>query len=97
MFYQVVSVIIVNDLCDFYDLYTSLSVTFVMYFSGRNKDIYFIFLASFSCSCLLCSKKYFAMAYVAINLTKMVLKWLQKLKKSKETTLATRYLLGVFQ
>ena len=92
MFYQVVSVIIGNDLCDFYDLYTSLSVTFVMYFNGRNKDIYFIFLASFSCSCLLCSKKYFA-----INLTKMVLKWLQKLKKSKETTLATRYLLGVFQ
>ena len=57
MFYQVVSVIIGNDLCDFYDLYTSLSVTFVMYFNGRNKDIYFIFLASFSCSCLLCSKK----------------------------------------
>ena len=43
MFYQVVSVIIGNDLCDFYDLYTSLSVTFVMYFNGRNKDIYFIF------------------------------------------------------
>ena len=97
MFYQVVSVIIVNDLCDFHDLYTSLSVTFVMYFNGRNKDIYFIFLASFSCSRLLCSEKYFAMAYVAINLTKMVLKWLQKLKKSKETTLVTRYLLGVFQ
>ena len=37
------------------------------------------------------------MAYVAINLTKMILKWLQKLKKSKETTLAPRYLLGVFQ
>ena len=37
------------------------------------------------------------MAYVAINLTKTVLKWLQKLKKSKETTLVTRYLLGVFQ
>ena len=30
------------------------------------------------------------MAYVAINLTKLVLKWLQKFKKSKETTLATR-------
>ena len=89
MFYQVVSVIIVNDQCDFHDLYTSLSVTFVMYFNGRNKDIYF--LASFSCSHLLCSKKYFAMAYVAINLTKLVLKWLQKLKKGKETTLATRY------
>ena len=43
MFYQVVSVIIGNDLCDFYDLYTSLSVTFVMYFNGRNKDIYFFF------------------------------------------------------
>ena len=43
MFNQVVSVIIGNDLCDFYDLYTSLSVTFVMYFNGRNKDIYFIF------------------------------------------------------
>ena len=39
--------IIVNDLCDFHDLYTSLSVTFVMYFNGRNKDIYlhlFIYL-----------------------------------------------------
>ena len=31
----------VNDLCDFHDLYTSLSVTFVMYFNGRNKDIYY--------------------------------------------------------
>ena len=47
MFYQVVSVIIVNDLCDFHDLYTSLSVTFVMYFNGRNKDIYFIFFGEF--------------------------------------------------
>ena len=43
MFYQVVSVIIGNDLCDFYDLYTSLSVTFVMYFNGRNKDIYYYY------------------------------------------------------
>ena len=25
---------IVNDLCDFHDLYTSLSVTFVMYING---------------------------------------------------------------
>ena len=57
MFYQVVSVIIVNDLCDFRDLYTSLSLTFVMYFNGRNKDTYFIFSASFSCSRLFCSKK----------------------------------------
>ena len=47
MFYQVVSVTIVNNLCDFYDLYTSLSVTFVMYFNGRNKDIYFIFFGEF--------------------------------------------------
>ena len=43
MFYQVVSVIIVNDLCDFYDLYTSLSVTFVMCFNGQNKDIYYYY------------------------------------------------------
>ena len=97
MFYQVVSVIIVNDLCDFYDLYTSLSVTFVMYFNGRNKDIYFIFWRVLVVLVFYVLKKYFAMAYVAINLTKMVLKWLQKLKKSIETTLATRYLLGVFQ
>ena len=27
---------------DFHDLYTSLSVTFVMYFNRRNKDILFI-------------------------------------------------------
>ena len=33
--------IIVNNLCDFHDLYTSLSLTFVKYFNGRNKDIYF--------------------------------------------------------
>ena len=25
----------------FHDLYTSLSVTFVRYFNGRNKDIYY--------------------------------------------------------
>ena len=29
--------ITVNKLCDFHDVYTSLSVTFVMYFNGRNK------------------------------------------------------------
>ena len=29
--------IIVNDLCVFHDLYTSLSVTFVMYFNGHIK------------------------------------------------------------
>ena len=28
--------ITVNNLCDFHYLYTSLSVTFVMYFNGRN-------------------------------------------------------------
>ena len=27
--------ITVNNLCDFHDLYTSLSVTFVMYFNGQ--------------------------------------------------------------
>ena len=36
--------IIVNDLCDFHDWYTSLSLTFVMYFDGRNKDIYYYLL-----------------------------------------------------
>ena len=36
--------IIVNNLCDFHDLYTSLTVTFVMYFNGRNKDILFLFI-----------------------------------------------------
>ena len=33
-------------MCDFHDLFSSLSVTFVMYFNGRSKDIlsiYFIF------------------------------------------------------
>ena len=30
--------ITVNNLCDFHDLYTSLSVTFT-YFNGRNKGI----------------------------------------------------------
>ena len=34
--------IIVNNLCDFHDLYTSLSVTFV-FFNRQNKDIYFIY------------------------------------------------------
>ena len=47
--------IIVNNLCDFHDLYTSLSVTFVMYiFNGRNKDILFIYLLknqNYSISC----------------------------------------------
>ena len=36
--------IIVNDLCDFHDLYTSRSVPFVMYFNRRNKDIYYYYL-----------------------------------------------------
>ena len=27
----------------FHDLYTSLSVTFVRYFNGRNKDIYYYY------------------------------------------------------
>ena len=31
--------ITVNNLCDFHYLYTSLSVTFVTYFNGRNKGI----------------------------------------------------------
>ena len=35
--------IIVNNLCDFHDLYTSLSVTFVFLFNRQNKDIYFIY------------------------------------------------------
>ena len=39
--------IIVNNLCDFHDLYTSLTVTFVMYFNGRNKDILFFFIYLF--------------------------------------------------
>ena len=40
--------IIVNNLCDFHDLYTSLAVTFVMYFNGRNKDILFLFIYFFT-------------------------------------------------
>ena len=38
--------IIVNDLCDFHaiDLYTSLSVTFVMNFNARYKYVYFLLL-----------------------------------------------------
>ena len=36
--------IIVNNLCDFHDLYTSLSLTFVKYFNGRNKDIFFVII-----------------------------------------------------
>ena len=43
MFYQVLYDV-VNDLCNFHDLYTSLSVTFVMYFNGRNKDLYYHYL-----------------------------------------------------
>ena len=41
MFYRVY-MIIVNDLCDFHaiDLYTSLSVTFVMNFNARYKYVY---------------------------------------------------------
>ena len=35
--------IIVNNLCDFHDMYTSVSVTFVKYFNGRNKDIYYYY------------------------------------------------------
>ena len=31
--------ITVNNLCDFHHLYTSLSVTFAMYFNGWNKGI----------------------------------------------------------
>ena len=42
MFYQVLYDYC-NDLCDFYDLYTSLSVTFVMCFNGQNKDIYYCY------------------------------------------------------
>ena len=42
MFYQVLYDYC-NDLCDFYDLYTSLSVTFVMCFNGQNKDIYYYY------------------------------------------------------
>ena len=40
--------IIVNNLCDFHDLYTSLSITFVMYFNGRNKDTLFLFIYFFT-------------------------------------------------
>ena len=40
MFYQVLYDDC-NDLCDFHDLYTSLSVTFVICFNGQNKDIYY--------------------------------------------------------
>ena len=39
MFYMIT----VNNLCDFHNLYTSPSAMFVMYFSGRNKDILFIY------------------------------------------------------
>ena len=39
MFYM----IIVKNLCDFHDLYTSPSATFVANFSGRNKDILFLY------------------------------------------------------
>ena len=42
MFYQVLYDYC-NDLCDFYDLYTSLSVTFVMCFNGQIKDIYYYY------------------------------------------------------
>ena len=42
MFYQVLYDYC-NDLCDFYDLCTSLSVTFVMCFNGQNKDIYYYY------------------------------------------------------
>ena len=35
---------IILDLPDFHGLCTSLSVTFVMYFNGRNKDIVFVSL-----------------------------------------------------
>ena len=34
--------IIVNNLCDLHDLYTSLSVTIAMYFNERNR--HFIYL-----------------------------------------------------
>ena len=46
--------IIVNNLCDFHDLYTSLSVTFVMYFNRRNKDILFLFIFSLEARNLVC-------------------------------------------
>ena len=29
--------------CDFHDLYSSLSVTIVMYVNGRNKDVYYYY------------------------------------------------------
>ena len=37
---------IILDLPDFHGLCASLSVTFDMYFNGRNKDILFIYLLS---------------------------------------------------
>ena len=44
--------IIVNNLCDLHDLYTSLSVTTAMYFNGRNRHFVYLltYLISFAIS-----------------------------------------------
>ena len=35
--------IIVNNLCDLHDFYTSLSVTIAMYFNGQNRHFIYLF------------------------------------------------------
>ena len=60
-------------MCDFYDLYTSLSVTFVMYFNARNKGIlFYIFISVFI--------KRKAMRLLRTNYSECLLKFKQHLR-----------------